>query len=242
MNNSDKQWRNIYKVGAITTIIVLCGIILDMVVGSVTGGDVSALPQTAVERFNQFKNNPLLGLYNLDLLNTMIQIIFIPSFFSLYAAHRNVNNASALLALILFLVGTTIFVTSNTALTMLDLSHKYFGTDSEEQRLLIAAAGEAMLVKGSHGSLGVFMGFALIPLSNAFMSGVMLSGRIFSRATGYVGLIGNSLMVIYVIMVTFIPAIEKMAIAFAMPAGLLVMIWMILFTIKLFKISKIEGI
>jgi hypothetical protein len=67
------------------------------------------------------------------------------------------------------------------------------------------------------------------------MSGVMLSGRIFSRATGYVGLIGNSLMVVYVILVTFIPAVEKLAIAFAMPAGLLVMIWMILFTIKLLK-------
>ena len=48
MDNSDKQWKTIYKSGAITTIIVLCGIILDMVVGSVTSGDVAALPQTAV--------------------------------------------------------------------------------------------------------------------------------------------------------------------------------------------------
>ena len=44
MENSDKQWRSIYKIGAVTTLIVLCGIILDMVVGSVTGGDVAALP------------------------------------------------------------------------------------------------------------------------------------------------------------------------------------------------------
>ncbi|MDP4224221.1 MAG: hypothetical protein Q8868_13005 [Bacteroidota bacterium] len=44
MDDPDKQWKTIYKVGAVTTIIVLCGIILDMVVGSVTGGDVAALP------------------------------------------------------------------------------------------------------------------------------------------------------------------------------------------------------
>ncbi len=237
MNNSDRQWITIYKVGAVTTIIVLCGIILDMVVGSITGADMAALPHTAVERFNQFKDYPLLGLYNLDLLNTIIQIIFIPSIFAIYGVHRKVLNPSALLTLIIFLFGTTIFVTSNTALTMLDLSHKYFGAESEEQRLLIAAAGEAMLAKGAHGSLGVFMGFVLIPFSNALMSGVMLSGKIFSRTTAYVGLIGNSLMVIYVILVTFIPAVEAMAIAFAMPAGLLVMVWMILFTIKLFKMS-----
>ena len=240
MDYSDKQWTTIYKIGAVTTIIVLCGIILDMVVGSVTGGDVTALPQTAVERYNQFKENWLLGLYNLDLLNIINQIILIPSIFALYVAHRNTMNPSALLSLILFLVGTTIFVTSNTALTMLDLSQKYFAATSEEQRLLLAAAGETMLAKGAHGSLGVFFGFALIPFANTLMSCVMLSGNVFSRITSYIGILGNSLMVIYVILVTFIPSVEKLALAFAMPAGLLVIVWMIMFTVKLFKLSKKE--
>jgi hypothetical protein len=98
-----------------------------------------------------------------------------------------------------------------------------------------------MLAKGAHGSLGVFIGFAMIPFANALMSGVMLSGKIFNRATSYIGLVGNSLMVIYVIMVTFIPSVEKLALAFAMPAGLLVMAWMIMFTRKLFKLGKIAN-
>ncbi|HOB83108.1 MAG TPA: DUF4386 family protein [Bacteroidales bacterium] len=238
MENSDKQWRNIYEAGAVTTIIVLCGITLDMVVGSITGGDVAALPQTAVERFNQFKNNPLLGLYNLDLLNTIIQIIFIPSFFALYAVHRETSKPSASLALILFLIGTTIFVSGNTALTMLDLSHNYFKSGTEEQKLLIAAAGEAMLAKGSHGNLGVFIGFVLPTFANALMSCVILNGKVFSRATSYIGIIGNSLMIVYLILVTFNPEVEQLALAFAMPAGLLVMVWMFLYTIKLFKMSK----
>ncbi len=240
MDNSDKQWKIIYKIGAVTTIIVLCGIILDMVVGTITGGNIAELPQTAIERFNQFKENGLLGLYNLDLLNIINQIILIPSIFALYAAHRNTNKPSALLSLILFLVGTTIFVTGNTALTMLDLSQKYFAASSEEQRMLLAAAGEAMLAKGSHGSLGVFIGFALPTFANVLMSCVMLKGNIFSRANSYIGIIGNSLMVIYIIMVTFMPSVEKMALVFAMPAGLLLMTWMIMFTIKLLKLSKIQ--
>jgi hypothetical protein len=240
MDNSDRQWETIYKIGAVTTITVLCGIILDMVVGTITGGNIAELPQTAIERFNQFKETPLLGLYNLDLLNIISQIIIIPSIFAIYAVHRDTYKPSALLALILFLVGTTIFVTSNTALTMLDLSQKYFAASADEQRKLLAAAGEAMLAKGSHGSLGVFIGFALPTFANALMSFVMLKGNIFSRANSYIGIIGNSLMVIYVIMVTFMPSVEKMALVFAMPAGLLLMIWMIMFTIKLFKLSKIQ--
>lgn len=242
MDNIEKNWKNIYETGAVTTIIVLCGIVLDMVVGSVTGADISALPQTAVERFTQFKDNQLLGLYHLDLLNTIIQIIFIPSIFAIYAAHRKVSNPSAMLSLILFLVGTTIFVTSNTALTILDLSHKYFNAASDSQKVLLAAAGEAMLAKGAHGNPGVFIGFAMIPFANALMSGVMLNGNVFSRTNSYMGLAGNSLLVIYAVLVTFIPTVEKLALVIAMPAGLLVMVWMIMFTIKLFKLSRAEGI
>ena len=240
MDNSEKQWKIIYKIGAVTTIIVLCGIILDMLVGTMTGGNIAELPQTAFERFNQFRENSLLGLYNLDLLNIINQIILIPSIFALYAAHRDTNKPTALLSLILFLVGTTIFVTGNTALTMLDLSQKYYATSSEEQRMLFAAAGEAMLAKGSHGSLGVFIGFALPTFANGMMSCLMLKGNIFSRANSYIGIVGNSLMVIYVIMVTFMPSVERMALVFAMPAGLLLMTWMIMFTIKLLKLSKIQ--
>ena len=238
MDNSEKQWKIIYKIGAITTIIVLCGIILDMVVGTITGGNIAELPQTAIERFNQFKDNGLLGLYNLDLLNIINQIILIPSILALYAAHRNTNKPFALLSLILFLVGTTIFITSNTALTMLDLSQKYFAASSEEQRMLLAAAGEAMLAKGSHGNLGVFIGFALPTLANVLMSAVMLYGKVFSRATSYLGLVGNILLLLYIILVTFFPEVEKMALLFAMPAGLLAVTWMIMFTIKLLKMSK----
>jgi hypothetical protein len=240
MYNSDKQWKFIYKIGAVTTIIVLCGIILDMVVGIMTGGNIAELPQTAIGRYIQFKETPLLGLYNLDLLNIINQIILIPSVFALFAVHRGTHKPTALIALILFLVGTTIFVAGNTALTMLDLSQKYFATSSEEQRTLLAAAGEAMLAKGSHGSLGVFMGFALPTFANALMSCVMLKGDIFSRANSYFGIFGNSLMVIYIIMVTLMPSVERMALVFAMPAGLLLMTWMIMFAIKLLKMSKIQ--
>jgi len=234
----NEKWESIYRIGAIATILVLAGIVLDMVVGTITGGNVAELPHTAIERFNQFRETPLLGLYNLDLLNLINQIILIPSIFALYAVHRETAGPSALLALILFLVGTTVFVCGNTALTMLDLSHKYFEAGTEEQKLLIAAAGEAMLAKGSHGSMGVFLGFVLPTLANALMSAVMLKGRIFNRLTAYTGLIGNSLMVLYLILVTFSHVSEGFVQVFVMPSGLLVMVWMIMYTTRLFKLSR----
>ena len=53
--------------GGIATILALTGILLDVVIGNITGGNLSALPQTAIDRFAQFHENKFLGLYNLDL-------------------------------------------------------------------------------------------------------------------------------------------------------------------------------
>lgn len=239
MENSKNQFKSIYLIGAITTIIVLCGIVLDMIVGTITGGDISSLPQTAIDRFNQFNNNWILGLYNLDLLNVIIQIITIPSIFAIYIAHKRTDNGYALLALILFLIGATIFITGNTALPMFELSKKYFSAISDAQKNLIAAAGESMLAKGAHGSLGVFIGFALPTFSSILISHVMIKGQIFTKATSYIGFVGNILLLLYIVMVTFYPATEKVALMIAMPGGLLAMAWMIMYMIKLFKLRLI---
>lgn len=238
--NNEVQWKSIYILGGIAATLSLIAVVFDIVVGSSMGGNLSELPQTAVDRFAQFQQNPLLGLYNLDLLNTVNQLISIPVYFALYAVHRKTNKPYALLALIIFLTGTTVFVTTNTALPMFELSRKYI-VATESQRTLLAAAGEAMLVRGTHGSLGVFFGFALSTIAALLMSLVMLQGKIFSKTNSYMGIIGNMLMLVYVVLVTFTPSVKDMAVAFAMPGGLLLMAWMIMFTIRLFQLGSLKN-
>jgi hypothetical protein len=239
--NAEIQWRSIYTIGGAAAVITLVGIVLDVIVGSATGGNLSALPQTATDRFAQFQENPLLGLYNLDLLNIVNQMILVPVYFALYAVHRKANNAYALLAVIIFLMGTTIFVTTNTALPMLELGNKYAAATTESQKTLLAAAGEAMLARGSHGSLGVFIGFLLPNIAGLIMSFAMLTGKVFNKITSYLGIAGSVLILTYIVLVTFVPSIKDMATVFAMPGGLLLIAWMIMFTIRLFQISRQEG-
>jgi hypothetical protein len=239
--NTDKQWKSIYTLGGVTTFIVLMGILLDIIIGSASGGNLSALPQTAIDRFAQYQSNWLLGLYNLDLLNVLNQIILVPTYFALYAVHRKVRSSYAMLALIIFLVGTTIFVSSNTALPMLELSNKYAASTTESQKTLLAAAGEAMLARGAHGSLGVLIGFVLPNIAGLIMSIVMLKGKVFNKVTSYLGIIGSTLILIYIILVTFAPGIKNMATTFAAPGGLLLMAWMFMFAFKLFQLGRLEN-
>jgi len=48
-------------------------------------------------------------------------------------------------------------------------------------------------------------------------------------------------MLMYVILVNFGTVVENMATAFAMPGGLLLMVWIIMFTIRLFKLSHVSS-
>lgn len=238
METTEKQWKSVYTLGGITTIITLIGILLDVIIGNITGGNLSALPQTAVDRFIQFQNHPFLGLYNLDFLNIINQMVLIPTFIALYAIHRNVNKPYSFLALVIFLFGSVLMVANNTALTMLELSHKYFSVTNEAQKQLYAAAGESMLASSAHGSPGVFLGFFIPNVANLLISVVMLKGKIFSKINSWLGIIGSILMMFYVIVINFVSGVETMATAIAMPGGLLLMAWMITFTIKLFRLSK----
>lgn len=132
-------------------------------------------------------------------------------------------------------------VANNTAFPMLELSNKYFSTTIESQKALYAAAGESLLAQGAHGSPGIFLGFFIPNIANLIMSFVMLKGTIFSKINSWIGIIGSILMLLYVILVNFGTTVENMATAFAMPGGLLLMTWMIMFTIRLFKLGHVSS-
>ncbi|MHC1780955.1 MAG: DUF4386 family protein [Bacteroidales bacterium] len=236
MNKSHNQLNSIYKFGAYSTIIALIGIFADVIIGNITGGNLTELPSSASERFSQFYQSKLTGLYNLDLLNTIVQIILIPAIFSLFRAHRNTDKSFAQLAFVLFLTGSIVMISNNVALPMMELSSKYFQTSAESQKLLYSTAGEALLAQGAHGSPGIFFGFFIPNLGNLLISIVMLRGGIFSKLNAWLGISGSILMLAYVVLVNFVPGIESAATAFAMPGGLLLMGWMILYTIRLFKL------
>jgi len=235
---ADKQWNVIYRIGAISALIVVSLALLDIIIGTSLGGDLTALPKTAVDRFNQFHQNPLLGLYCLDLLNIVNQIIFIPAYVALYAVHRKGGGAYALMGLVIFLVGTTIFVATNTALPMLELSGKYFTATTEAQKAWLAGAGEAMVARGAHGSPGAFIGFVLPNIAGLVMSLAMLRGGVFGKPTSYVGLFGSALILVYLVIVTFVPAAKTMAMGIAAPGGIALMAWMVMFARRLFQISR----
>jgi hypothetical protein len=238
----ENQWNIIYYFGAIAAIIVVMGSILDILISFTLGGDLSTLPDTAVERLIQMHSNKFLGLYYLDMLNVVTTLIMIPTTFAICAAHRKVNGAFSILAMIISIIGTTLFVANNGALSMLALSDKYAAASTEAQKTLLSAAGEAILASGEHGSSGAFLGFILPLFATILISFIMLKGGIFSKLVSYFGIVGNSLLLIYMIFVTFIPEMKNSALMLASPGGILSIVWLIMIALRLFQMGsqKIE--
>ena len=232
------QWKKIYLIGGYSALISFCLILFDIVFGSTTSGNLTEISHSAIGIFSDLQNNWFTGLYRLDLLNMVNALIMIPVYFALFGAHRKNNLPYAALSLILVLIGTTIMVSANTALPMLELGRKYVSSTGETERVLYAAAGEALIARGRHGGFGTFIGFALSTIASICVSYVMLHGRVFTRRVSYLGLIGHSLLLVYVVLVTFLPGIESMAAIVAAPGGLMVLAWVIIVGRKLLKMGS----
>ncbi len=231
-----RGFRIMLVVGAFGALLSVLGALADIAIGTITGGSVSALPHDAAGRFAELAAHPLLGLYNLDLLNLITTLLMVPALYACWLALRREGGAAGL-ALAVGLIAAAVFVANNSALAMLGLSGEYARADAT-RRGLLAAAGEALLAKGAHGSPGVLPGFLLNTIANLILSGAMLRSKAFGLIAGILGIGGNLLLGLYLVLVTFTPQVKEMAMAFAVPGGLVAIAWMLLMAARLLRLSR----
>lgn len=70
------------------------------------------------------------------------------------------------------------------------------------------------------------------------MSIVMVKGQIFSKVTGWLGIIGCTLLLADIVLVTFVPGVKEMAMLVAAPGGILVIVWIFMVSRKLLQLSQ----
>lgn len=158
--NGQFHWKSIYRIGALAAIgAVLVGV-LEILITFLPGGNTTQ--ETVLDWFNLFQDNWFMGLRNLGLLNIFLNLLAILTYFALYAVHRQhrLQPYAALAGLISFL-GIGVFLATNRAFAMLDLSNQYAAATTDAQRLTLAAAGQAMLAVGESHTPGTFLAFFL---------------------------------------------------------------------------------
>jgi hypothetical protein len=226
-------WKGLHKVGGTTALIVVMGPLAEVLIGFLPG--VARLTQgtvTVIDWFTLFQNHWFLGLRNLGLLNIIGAALLAPTFLAIYSALRRDNEAFGVFGTILFFMGMAVYLACNRAFSMLSLSGQYASATTDAQRSLYIAAGQAMLAEGQTRA-----GIPLIEFASLVISVVMLRGKVFSKATAYAGILGNVLLIVFEIILAFVPTLLNVGLVIADGGGLAIMIWYLLVGRRLLQLG-----
>lgn len=239
VESEESRWKGLYKVACVAAIIAVIVGLIESIIMFLPGGSMS--PETVTGWFTLLQNNWFLGLRNLGLMNIIFIPLGIPTFLALYAAHRRTNKAYvALIAMIISLVSITVFLATNRAFPMLELSSQYASATTDVQRSMLTAAGQSMLSVGESHIPGTFIGFFLGEIAGIIISVVMLWGKVFSKTNAFVGIIGFTFLLVNEIFSSFVPGLFNTAMIFGMGGGLLSMIWYVMISRRFLQLGRIE--
>jgi hypothetical protein len=224
---AEGTWPWLYRIAGAAAVISILMIGVAIVVYS-----FSPPPSTVLGSFAQFRANRLVGLIDLDLPMLIDSVLMIPIFLALYAALRRSHEAFVTLGTTLGLVGIGVYLTSNPCFSMLALSDQYGAATSDAQRAAILAAGQVMLTiwQGTAYDVSYVMG----GIAGLILALVMLRSDIFGRATAWVGIVLNALMLVP-------PTVGPIGLVLSFLSLVPLAIWYVLVARRLFQLGAVAS-
>jgi hypothetical protein len=229
---TDRRWLGLYRLGGVAALAIAPLLVVEVVVYA-----LFPRPETALEHFEVFQDNWLVGLLTLDLLGMFAYLLFVPMILALYIALRRHNEAVSLTGTALFFVGITTFFATNTAFSVLTLSQQHASATTEEDRAMFLAAGQAMFTLFNEGAF--LVSYVIVSAAWAMIAGVMLQSDSFSRITAFSG-IGAGAAGIAAVLLEHVPGPEGLltiAISIYFVAIVFLFVWVILTGRSLYKLG-----
>lgn len=234
---NDTRWSSFYKVAAVTSLLIVIVGLVDITV-SMMGGEAKANNAIPVEEwFMLFQTDRLTALGNLGLFNILTLSLGIPLYIALFNLNKANYSALATLAVTLFVMGTSIYISSNTVFSMQSLSNQY-ATASVGQKPILEAVGKVLLAQGADLSSGTFMGFLFTQLGGLLMAVTLMKSKVFGKRMPWFGMIGFGLMLVFFYIAAFIPGEFATAMIISAPGGIMLMVYQILMAQKFYQISR----
>jgi hypothetical protein len=246
-NHVDSTWSNLFRVGGAAALLCAVMYIITLVV-YIPANLAAPPPETVLEWFTVFQDSPVTGLFFLGLGDVIIMLLWGPMVLALFAVLNKSNRTWSLIATVFVFVGMAVFITTNTAFSMLSLSQEYANAVTEAEKFIFLAAGQAMLAV-TRGTGHLYLGMQLVWLAGLILSVIMLRSKAFSKATAWVGILGLGLLVVGIIggghytSTGEYTAVQGIIIAVQyIGGGLLSLAWYILVGLRLLKLGKHEGV
>ena len=234
-------WNWLYTMGGMAALVALLVNLSDVVLGFGSSEVITYGSQPVAIWFSVFQQGPFNGLYALGIFNIAYMLAMLPVYIALLWAHRRQQGIQAALVLVVFLLATAIYVSTNAAIPMLVLANKYALAQTELQKTIFIAAGEAILARGEDFTPGAFIGLFLSGCAAIAISFVMLRGGLFGKRNAWIGIIGFTFLSLFTIFATFVPALYTFSFYFfGSIGGVLALTWFALTSRRLFQLGSSE--
>ncbi len=222
----DSRWKSLYKIGGVAAILIVVFSLIEVAIEASGGTGLTSTPSSVLEWFTLLQTNPLLGLANLGIFETIFFPLGVLMFMGLYFPLRRTSESLMAIGTALYFIGTTIYFASNNALAMLNLSNQYAIATSEVQKSMFLAAGQAVMA--TEQGTGMIMTFILGSLAGIIVSIVMLKSKTFSKPVAIVGIVANMFGLFG----------SSLGLAVWTINGLLMMVWTLMVGRRLLQISR----
>jgi hypothetical protein len=227
---ADVRWQGLYQLGGVAALVIAVLLVAEVVV-------YAFFPRagTAAEEFAMFQSSWLVGLLTLDLLGMIAYLLFVPTILALYVALHRASEAVTGVGSVLFFIGIAEFFAANTAFSVLSLSSEYAAAETEAEKAMLLAAGQAMLTMFNENAF--LVSYVIVSAGWAMISAVMLRNDIFSRTTAYAGIAAGAAGIAAVILEHLpVEGAVGVAIALYFAAIVFLLAWVLLVGIRLCRL------
>lgn len=234
VNDTSKQWKNLYRAAAVAAILIVAAGLVDTITSMLGGETRTTLEIGVVEWFELFTNEPFTAFSLLGIINITTVTLSIPLYIALRQVLKTRQPVLATLAFVFFIMGVAVYFSTNGVFSMYTLSRQYL-VAAESQKAALEAAGTAVLSLGADLTPGTVIGLVLVQLGGFCMAAAMVRNEFVRAWIGWAGALAYALMVVFFVVTAFAPQLFNLTMPLSMLAGVLLMVYHILIAIQLFK-------
>lgn len=185
LETTNPRYSTIYRLGAFASILSALSIAFAIAAYFIWPYKGNTTSIEAI--FTLLQTDRLGGLISLDVSMLVIGPITILMFVALYMALRQVDEAMALIALILTLLAIGLVIVCRPLFELVILSNQYAAVTDVAEKMHILAAGEVL--RTHLDGTAWIMQTAFFMIAGLVNSTLMLRARFFGKATAWIGIV-----------------------------------------------------
>ncbi len=227
----EHRWKGICRLAALAAVILLGYCVVTIIILIWIGGS----PATVEECFDLLQKKRIVALLRLDLLTIITMPVFGLLYAGLFLALRRDSPGLATVGTVAALMGITLILASASIFSLVYLSDQYAASGNEARKMVLLAAGEAVISNDTWHGMGAKMGGFFLQVAGVLISVAMLRSAVFSKLTGYSGLVTHGLDLLHIFVGLFWPAVGALLM---FVAGPLYFLWLPLVAVRLRELGK----